>query len=169
MGVADQQWRVVAVADFNGDTRPDLLWQHQTNGTTSVWYMNGARMTESAWVSQVVVADPGWKIVSAADWDRNGKPDLLWQNRTTGGVSVWYMNGISKISSEWIIQSHPDPAWRIVGAADLNKDGQTDLVWQHRLDGRLAAWLMNGLKLGSSQYLTPNGTSDLTWKVIAVR
>ncbi len=54
--------KVVGVADFNNDTKPDILWQHGT-GYLSVWYMNGATMTSSTLLTPNQVADTGWKVV----------------------------------------------------------------------------------------------------------
>ena len=36
-------WKIVAVADINGDARADLIWQHD-QGWLAVWYMNGSTM-----------------------------------------------------------------------------------------------------------------------------
>ena len=36
-------WKIVGVGDFNGDGKPDLVWQHK-DGWLSLWYMNGFTM-----------------------------------------------------------------------------------------------------------------------------
>ena len=33
------------------------------------------------------------------DFNNDGKPDLLWRNKTTGNVGVWYMNGVTTIGT----------------------------------------------------------------------
>ena len=41
----------------------------------------------------------------------------------------------------------PDPGsvnWKLVGSADLNRDGRQDLLFQNQATGDLAFWLMNG-------------------------
>ena len=50
--VADTNWQVVGVGDFNADGKPDLLWWHQRAGYLSVWFMNGSTMTGAAGLCQ---------------------------------------------------------------------------------------------------------------------
>ena len=40
-GLADTRWQIEAVADFDGDRSPDLLWRHLDTGALYVWLMNG--------------------------------------------------------------------------------------------------------------------------------
>ena len=35
--------------------------------------------------------------------------------------------------------------WKVVGAADMNADGQLDLVWSHRQSGAVRIWHLDGL------------------------
>jgi hypothetical protein len=51
----------VGAADVNGDGHPDLLWQHQTAGDVSVWYLNGTATTGIEILARGV--DPSWKVV----------------------------------------------------------------------------------------------------------
>jgi hypothetical protein len=37
-------WRIAAAADFNGDLKPDLVWQNTTTGERSIWLMNGTNV-----------------------------------------------------------------------------------------------------------------------------
>jgi len=87
-------WHVVAVADFNGDGVPDVVWQNDATRQVTVWYMSGAggaTFQSYNWLSQSGV--PGWHVVAAADFNGDGEPDLVWQNDTTRQVTVWYMGG----------------------------------------------------------------------------
>jgi hypothetical protein len=61
--VADLQWQVVAVTDFNGDNRADFVWQH-TDGQLSTWIMNGTVMTHGKPLIPGV-APAAWRIVGA--------------------------------------------------------------------------------------------------------
>ena len=53
---------------------------------------------------------------TAADLDRNGKPDLLWQEDSSRVLVVWYMGGAdgSTVLSGKVL-SGPAPGWQVVG------------------------------------------------------
>ena len=40
-------------------------------------------------------------------------------------------------------------SWDIVGAADFNGDGKTDILWQNSVSGQRVIWLMNGTSYSS--------------------
>ena len=46
------------------------------------------------------------------DWNADNNPDLLFRNRNSGVVFVWYMTGTTLGASDFIIQI--DPSWEIV-------------------------------------------------------
>jgi hypothetical protein len=52
--------------------------------------------------------------------------------------------------------------WRIVGAADFNADGQTDLIWENITTGDRYLWLMSGTTFVSSVYL---GNLTTVWHI----
>jgi hypothetical protein len=37
-------WHVMGAGDFNGDSKSDILWQHD-NGTAAIWTMDGTDVT----------------------------------------------------------------------------------------------------------------------------
>ncbi len=47
LGTVPLSWRLVRLADFNGDGRQDFLWRN-TDGTVVIWLMNGATILSSA-------------------------------------------------------------------------------------------------------------------------
>ena len=93
-------WRAAAIADFNGDRVPDIVWQNNTTGQVNVNYFGGPG---GAFVTGYNVlyapgTTSGWHIVAALDFDNNGTPDLVWANDTTGQVNVNYFGGSSGAS-----------------------------------------------------------------------
>jgi hypothetical protein len=36
-------WHVVAIADFNLDGHPDLVWEDPVSGSSQIWFMTGAQ------------------------------------------------------------------------------------------------------------------------------
>jgi hypothetical protein len=63
----------------------------------------------------------------------------------------------------------PDTNWRIVGIADFNSDGHSDLLWQqHQTSGLISVWYMNGLTRTEGVLLSPGQVLDTNWKIRAV-
>jgi hypothetical protein len=59
----DVGWQVVAVGDYNGDHRPDLVWRHQISGQNVVWFMDDATLTSGTFTNPSTLADTQWKLV----------------------------------------------------------------------------------------------------------
>jgi hypothetical protein len=139
----DPQWKIAGVADFNADQRPDLVWQHEGSGAVSVWLMNGSTVFATPSVTPDRMTDLRWKVVGVADFNIDGKPDLLWRNMGTGDVGAWLMNGLSRIIySPLSPMSVTDQRWQVGAVTDANGDGKPDIVWQHT-DGTIMIWHMN--------------------------
>jgi hypothetical protein len=85
-------WKVVAVADFNGDGKPDVVGQNDSTRQLAIAYMGGGG--GNVVLNYVTLGGvAGWRVVGAKDFDRDGRPDLVWQNDSTAQVTVWYMDG----------------------------------------------------------------------------
>jgi len=127
-------WRVVAIADFNGDGAPDLVWQNDATGQVTVNYYGGADGSMYVgWNWLNTSPTPGWRVVAAADFNRDGTPDLVWQNDSTRQVTVNYYGGSGgAVNAGWNwLKADSNPGWTVVGATDFNGDGVPDLVWQN--------------------------------------
>jgi FG-GAP-like repeat len=163
-------WHIVAVADFNGDGVPDLVWQNDTTRQATVWYMGGASgATMQNWNYLSVTGAPGWHIAAAADFNGDGVPDLVWQNDTNRQVVVWYMgsSGGATMQSWNYLSVLGTLGWHITGAADFNLDGVPDLVLQNDSTRQVTVWYMGGAggaSVQSSNYLSSNGTPG--WSVL---
>lgn len=164
-------WRVAGIADFNGDGKPDLIWQNDTTRQVSVWYMGGAQgntFVSDAWLAPN--GAPGWRVVGFADFNSDGKLDLVWQNDTTRQVSVWYLGGAQGntfLSDSWL-SPNSVTGWRVVGTPDLNGDGKPDLVWQSDTTRQVVVWYLGGAQGNtflSDAWLAQNGPQG--WTLIA--
>jgi hypothetical protein len=167
--VADINWKVAATGDFDGDGHPDLLWHHQTDGSLALWTMNGRNMVRGFSLSPDRVADTDWKIVATADFDGDGKRDILWRHQTQGLIAAWLMDGITMKSGTLLSPGTvADANWTIGGAGDFNGDGRSDLVWHNVSTGELAVWLMNGTTQVRGFALTPGQVADTAWRIRAI-
>ena len=137
----------VLAADLDGDGDPDVL---------SVWYVNG----DIAWhentdglgafaPAQFVTTGAYLPYsVFAADLDGDGDQDVL--SAVVGNDRIsWYKNsdGLGIFGPELIIDDDANGA-RWVVAADLDGDGDQDVLWASFVDQRIA-WHQNTDGLGA--------------------
>ncbi len=104
----DNSWKPKAAGDFDGDGKSDVFWQN-TDGRTSIWFMNGRSVRNSGSPRAV---SAGWQVQLAADVDADGKSDLLWR-KTDGSNGLWVMDGAS-IRLDVPLPSAPT-SWNMVG------------------------------------------------------
>jgi len=104
-------------------------------------------------------------LVSAADFNGDGRSDILWRNWGTGEDAIWQMNGTSAAAGE-LIPTVSDSDWRIVGIGDFDAGGKTDILWRNVETGDNAIWLMNGFTLASGALIP--AVRDVAWKVAGV-
>ena len=167
--LADTAWRLVAAGDFDGDGSRDAVFQHQTDGRLAIWIMSQTVLLSGGPLTPGQVPDLDWKIRAAADIDRDGWLDLIWQHQGNGSIAVWLMVGTQRRDGLLLSPAAvADTNWRIIGAGDLNDDGHADLLWQHQTNGLMSAWFMNGTSLVSGVLLSPDQVTDTNWKIRAV-
>jgi len=137
----------VAVADVNGDGKPDIIVANycgttddcelyaERNGTVSVLLGNGDGTFQTA-----VVYDPGGFFpisVAVADVNGDGKPDLIVANECgdstclmsapNGTVSVLLGNGDGTFQTA-VVYDSGGLSTRSVAVTDVNGDGKPDIV-----------------------------------------
>jgi VCBS repeat protein len=61
--LADTDWQISAVGDYNADYRPDLVWRHATSGQNVVWLMDGVTLMSGTFTTPPALPDTGWRIV----------------------------------------------------------------------------------------------------------
>ncbi|MBI2947758.1 MAG: VCBS repeat-containing protein [Verrucomicrobia bacterium] len=161
----DEDWRVASTGDFNSDGKVDLLFQHD-DGTLAAWLMNGVKLESAAFVAPDHPGDKDWRVVGSGDIDGDGKSDLLFQHED-GSLAYWSLDGVKLRQAGLLNPYHPrDKHWRVASVVDLNHDGKQDLIFQHKGDGTLAAWFMNGINLSSAQLLNPSQAGG-SWQIVA--
>jgi Ca2+-binding RTX toxin-like protein len=158
-------WEVVGTADFNRDGTSDILWRNSQTGQNHLWHMTG---TSAYGMDLSVATIPlAWKIVATADFDGDGYSDILWRNSQTGENHLWHMRDTTVVSGYNLSRAVIPLDWDVVGAADFDNDGHTDILWRNHVTGENHLWYMNDTNFISGVNLSVPVTA-LAWQVQAL-
>jgi len=107
--------------------------------TTSYWVRitNSCGAQTSGSITITVVQPGGRKAKS--DFDGDGKSDLVLQNSSTSGITVWLMNGTQPSLGVQI--DTPGGTWVPVATGDLDGDGHADIIIRDS-SGNIGVYLM---------------------------
>lgn len=83
----------------------------------------------------------GWQIVGVADFNRDGRSDLLMYNPLQGSTKIDLMNQGAVLKE---VNLPSKPGWKPVAAADFNKDGLVDILATQVDGSRNQIWYMRG-------------------------
>ena len=143
IGTAFAGWRVVTADDFDGDDVPDIVLQNDTSNAVSFWYMTGP--TGSTLRHSPIIGYPRtpWRVVAAADFDVDGRPDLLLQNGPA--LSVWLLGGPDGSALQTSTDFYAaDASWALIAAADTTGDGIPDLIYREKATNEIKVWTVTG-------------------------
>jgi len=112
--VADPRWEVAGVGDFDQDGKADILWRNQATeeatGENYLFPMDATSILPSEGYVRTV-ADPEWKVRACADYNGDGKADVLWRHATTGENYFYPMDGTTILPTEGYLRTVADPDW----------------------------------------------------------
>jgi hypothetical protein len=161
---------MVGTGDFDLDALPDILWRHDFSGENVLWYMNGSVLTSGTFLTPAALTDTRWKMAGVADFDLDGRQDILWHHNTSGQAVLWYMNGSVLVGGTFTEPNGlADTGWRMVAVGDYNADGKPDIVWRHQVSGQNVVWFMDNATLISGTFTNPSALTDTRWKLVGPR
>jgi len=156
-GAGSGLWRVVGIADLDGDGRDDLV-RRNTAGVQIV-FMSGTAPTSSL---QLDAGANETEIASIGDLDADGVDELVWFDEATRTLTLWDLRGD-------VVDVTPlaelGDGWRAIGAGDFDGDG-ADELFAHHDSGSLEAWRLDGpailetLPLPAAPGATPLAVGD---------
>jgi FG-GAP repeat len=59
-------------------------------GAVTIWLLNGLTVSSAA---ALLVADPNWSVSHVADFNGDGKSDLMWRNTGDGSIVMYLVDG----------------------------------------------------------------------------
>ncbi len=172
-------WKLSATADFNHDTRPDLVWRNVTSQKIVIWTMNGTGKVGNITPTPDQAVAANWEIVGATDLNGDGNTDFLWYNSTSGKIVYWWMDAsVVRTVGNF---TNPDSAgnnnWKVLAAGNYGTGpggvpGSNDIVWRNATSGKVVVWRMDlaGNRTAGG-FTTPDSPSPnpTEWTVVGPR
>src|SRR4029077_13577731 len=115
--------RRAAVADFNGDGKPDYVLYNAATHQTAIWYLNNNVLISGVFGPTLPA---GWGLRGAADFNSDSHPDYGLFNSATRQPAIWDLSGPMFVGGA--LGPSPPSGWALVATADFNGDGKPDHV-----------------------------------------
>ena len=164
--VADQDWRVAGVGDFDGDGKADILWRNSATGQNYLYPMDGTAIKPSEGFIRTV-ADSNWEVKGVADFDGDGKADVVWRNGQTGENYLYPMDATAVKPSEGYLRTVADLNWHIVAVGDYDGDGKSDLLWRNISTGQNYLYPMDGTTIKPGEGFLRTVPAASGWQVVS--
>jgi hypothetical protein len=133
-------WTIAATGVNTLTGVSDTFWQNKVTG--DVYKMAMAGVGFDAAKSKMVYNDlnADWQLIMAADFDKDGVPDLLFRNVQTGVVWLQPLAADGTLKTGHVLYTEPNLAWKPVAtaaAASVLTGGTTtnNLVWFNSATG----------------------------------
>ncbi|MDO8493594.1 MAG: FG-GAP-like repeat-containing protein [bacterium] len=146
----------VALADFNGDGKTDMVTANNSANTMSI-FINLGNNLFAAKVDYTTAANP--QFAATGDFNGDGKVDIVVTSSTATLLSVFLNNGNGTFAAKVEYTAGTTPEGVAVG--DLNGDGKADIVVANNGSNNVSVLmnLGNGTFAGKVNYTT--GTAPL--------
>jgi hypothetical protein len=82
-----------------------------------------------------------WELLGAADFNGDGRADMVFRRKSDGMLSLYLMDGFQVLQAQLLGATGAD--WRVRAVADFNGDGRADIVFRRTSDGMLSARIMH--------------------------
>jgi|GEM_PF-4017369 len=133
-------WKPIATSDFNGDGKSDILWQNASTKQVEVYLMDGSTVTNTP----SAMATSNLTAVGTGDFNGDGFSDVLFKN-ASGQAVVWFMYGTSHTGTKTVTHpTTPGVTWSVSGAADVDGNGYSDIIWNDTANDTTSATLFGG-------------------------
>ena len=137
-----------AVADVNGDGKPEIVFVDNINGCLLYFEYEGDPRNTSSWGYRYITEGglPGAYDVTIADLTGNGLLDVAASDWRIGNSISWFENrGRSWVKH--VIEEGADES-RTIEAADFDGDGRMDLLAGARVGGEIMWYKNTGISGG---------------------
>jgi len=128
----------VLQADFNGDSKSDILFYNTATGALKVGLGDG---TGKFTYAPVITISPGYNVLARGDFNKDGKADLLLYRQSDGAASVALSKGDGTFT---FIGQTFSAGFTSVAVADYNGDGISDVILYNNQTSPFNAYYLPG-------------------------
>jgi hypothetical protein len=179
----DEDPRIVAVGDFNGDAGCDFVWEEREPEGPAIIKLavldRFEQVGSDAFSGGRDRLPLPWMVASADDFTGDGRTDLLWWNPETATARLWVrleanpgwqeadVNGgvpppMGPVPPEW---------WQPVASAQLEANAPAGIIWYYPYANQplryyRAQWTGQQLDLQFAGYV--EGLDPQGWRIVAV-
>ena len=164
--VPDTNWSISGTGDLDGDGNVDVILRNQSADQIVAWYMDGSGNILSEGLIGRGFGDNNWKIEAMADFNGDGKSDILLRNGLAGQNVLWEMDGPTILAESTFGRDVPDVSWQIEGASDFDNNGTIDVLMRQVNAGQALLWSMSDKNTIGSELLVsnvPTATSQIVF------
>ena len=155
----DDTWQLFATGDINGDGKADLVWRHANDTATVVWFLSQDAAGSTGFTRTTFQMDASWQLIAAADFDGDGKADLLWRQPNTTNTTIWLMDGATIKGKPFLSL---DGSSYMVATGDFDGDGRSEILLRNPTSGLLS--IVYGAATAQPRVDTLAGPDPQTWR-----
>jgi hypothetical protein len=135
---------IAGFGDIDGDGDDDIIIQNRRKGRIKASLMSADFSARRVQLDRQRTAR--WDVIDSGDYDGDGQSDLLWRDLsgdTEGSAGVWNLSNRLKLSGKPLDLDLGIDHF-VLGSADYDGDGSTDLLVFNPATRELVLWLMAG-------------------------
>jgi hypothetical protein len=160
-GECAKQWKPIPSANWGGQ----VYWYNASTGEVGLWAGALDQVFTLPWrCGPSDGCSSSWKPVLV-----DGVYGVLWHNASTGELSYWFDDfgrgtRALPLTGKCDLASGCARDWRVIGSADVNRDGTNDLFWYNESTGVISTWLLTDT-VQNNQLVgrAVAGTKSLSW------
>ncbi len=157
----------LGTGDCDGDGDDDILWRNQFDQPIC-WQMSGLNASGELLMGPAGTLEREWAVTAIGDLNADGTDDVVIRHvgsasiTGTGKVLAWLVED-GQVVDVSVMNTGIPLSWRTEACADLDGDGDDDILWRNRDTGDVNAWLVQNALKQSGAFVK---NVSLSWAIL---